>query len=237
MPGLAGQLFALANQDRAARHLATLQWDPALAAGALRHCMRMAQDGSISHGYGGEPDVVERAAQAGARFSLIEENVASGPYASGLHQAWMNSPDHRSNLLSPRVNRVGVAVVARGNLLYAVADYTHAEPVLTLVQAEAVYAGLLRARGLRIRNDASQARAYCASSGRLTATDQPDFAIRWQDPDVSALPQDLARRVESGGYREAAVGSCQAQDVAGRFTVYRTAVLLYGADAASFEIP
>jgi uncharacterized protein YkwD len=50
-----------------------------LAAAARRHCLRMAAEGPISHRYEGEPDLSERAAQAGAHFSLIEENVAVGP--------------------------------------------------------------------------------------------------------------------------------------------------------------
>ena len=38
----------------------------------------------------------------------------------------MHSPGHRSNLLSPDVDHVGVAVVAARGVLYAVADYSRA---------------------------------------------------------------------------------------------------------------
>jgi len=44
--------------------LGTLQWDPALAAAAQQHCLRMAQDGSISHRYNGEPELTDRAGNA-----------------------------------------------------------------------------------------------------------------------------------------------------------------------------
>ena len=57
------QLFALANQARAQAGVGRLEWDPALAAAALKHCERMAEEGPISHRYGGEPDVSGRAAQ------------------------------------------------------------------------------------------------------------------------------------------------------------------------------
>ena len=43
----------------------------------------------------------------------------------------MNSPGHRANLLSPDVDRVGVAVVASRGVLFAVADYARAVPALT----------------------------------------------------------------------------------------------------------
>ncbi|HSS14497.1 MAG TPA: CAP domain-containing protein, partial [Rhizomicrobium sp.] len=119
----AEQIFALANQARAQAGVGRLEWDAALAEAALNHCRRMAQEGPIAHRYGGEPDVATRAADAGARFGVIEENVAVGPSAEGIHEEWMNSPGHRSNLLSPDVDRVGVAVVASRGVLYAVADY------------------------------------------------------------------------------------------------------------------
>jgi hypothetical protein len=228
-------MFALANQARAAHGFAALQWDEALAAGAMQHCLRMAQGGQIAHRYRGEADVTERAARAGAHFSLIEENIAVGPYASGIHQGWMNSPEHRANLLNAGVDQVGIAVVARGGELYAVADYAHAVPVLTQAQVEAGIAGMLRANGLTVLNSANEARAYCASSGRFNGSRAANFLMRWQSPDVSKLPPELAARVASGDYRQAAVGNCPAQNVNGGFTVYRTAVLLYGADAAAIE--
>ncbi|MGB7266889.1 MAG: CAP domain-containing protein, partial [Terracidiphilus sp.] len=106
------QIFALANEARAQAGVGRLQWDPALADAALQHCRRMAQEGPIAHRYGGEADLSGRAAQAGAHFSVIEENVAVGPSADAIHEEWMHSPGHRQNLLSPDVDRVGVAVVA-----------------------------------------------------------------------------------------------------------------------------
>jgi hypothetical protein len=49
----------------------------------------------------------------------------------------------------------------------------------------------------------------------------------WQESDLTHLPQQLQDRIASGHYRQAAVGSCPAQDVEGSFTAYRVAVLLY----------
>jgi uncharacterized protein YkwD len=231
----AGQLFALANQTRAQYGLTTLKWDPSLASGALQHCIRMTQGGSLSHQYRGEPDVTARASHAGAHFSLIEENIAIGPYAGSIHQGWMNSPGHRANLLNPAIDHVGIAVLARAGSLYAVADYARTVPVLTPTQVEAAFAAILRGRGLSVLRDASAARAWCAASGRFRPTDGASFLMRWQGADVTGLPSELVRRMASGVYRQAAVGSCPAQSVNGGFTAYRVAVLLYGADTA--ELP
>ena len=68
-----------------------LRWDPALAAAAHQHALRMAQANQLSHQFPGEPPVQDRARQAGARFSVIAENVAQGPSVAGLHTQWMNS--------------------------------------------------------------------------------------------------------------------------------------------------
>jgi hypothetical protein len=224
------QLFALANRSRAAQGDGLLKWDPALAAAARQHCLRMAAEGPIAHQYAGEADVAERAAQAGARFSLLEENVALGPDPATIHDGWMHSPKHRANLLSPEVNRVGIAVVASRGVLYAVADYERAVPTMTQSQVEATVGALVRARGISVSGNAALARAACATDSglpRSAAGPQPRFVMRWQDASLSMLPQALTDRLASGRYHQAAVGNCPTQGQEGAFTAYRIAALLY----------
>ena len=223
----AEQLFALANQARAADGAGSLQWDPDLAEAALKHCRRMAVEGPIAHRYGGEPDVTTRAAQAGAHFSLIEENVAVGPTAAEIHNAWMHSSDHRRNLLNPNVDRVGIALVAANGVLYAVADYSRAVRELSPVQVEERISRLLSVSGIPILGSHAQARAYCNGANRVAGTRQPGFLMRWQGPDLDHLPQQLVNNLGSGGFHAAQVGSCAPRNVEGSFTAYRVAVLLY----------
>lgn len=226
----AWQIVTLANQARASAGVSPLQWDSALAAAAMKHCQLMAAEGPISHRYQGELELSERAGQAGAHFSLIEENVAIGPDPSTIHYQWMHSAGHRSNLLNADVDRVGVAVVASRGGLYAVADYAHAVPLLTQTQVETSIAGLLRARRVVLLPDATAARAACVldqGSFHSLSGPQPRFIIRWQDADLAHLPQALIDRLASGNYRQTAVGSCPAQGLEDSFTAYRAAVLLY----------
>jgi len=222
----AEQLFALANQARAAQGVGQLKWDPALADAALAHCERMAKEGVIAHRYGGEDSLEER---AGAHFSLIEENVAVGPYAARIHDGWMNSPGHRANMLNPGVDRVGIAVVPANGVLYAVADFTRGVSAMTPAQIEADVAGLIRPSGVAIRRDPTAARKACAMDhGFPPGTGpQPDFVMRWQSADLTHLPQDLVSKLASGQFREAEVGDCPARNVEGSFSMYRIAVLLY----------
>jgi hypothetical protein len=227
---MAEQLLALANQSRAQVGLGRLQWDPALASAAMRHCERMAVEGPIAHRYTGELDLSSRAGAAGAHFSLIEENIAVGPYASTIHQGWLDSPGHRANLLNREIDRVGIAVIAAHGVLYATADYERDVPVLSQPQVEASIASLISASGVAIGNDAGAARAICALDRGVPASErggQPGFVMRWQDADLSHLPRPLTERLASGQYRQAVVGSCPPKSVEGAFTVYRIAVLLY----------
>lgn len=224
----AWQLVQLANQARAQAGAGPLKWDPALALAARQHCLRMAADNSISHQYVGEPDVKARAAQAGAHFSMIEENVALAPTPAEIHDAWMHSPGHRANLLNRQVDHVGVAVVASRNGLYAVADYERAVPLLSQSQIEAQIAGLLH--GVAILPDPTLARTSCAAEGampRPASGPKPRFVMFWEDAQLTQLPRDLAGALASGKYHQASVGSCSTQRLEGAFTAYRIAVLLY----------
>jgi hypothetical protein len=227
LPDAAQRLFTLANESRAAEGVGPLKWDPALADAAMKHCLRMSVETPLAHRYDGEPDLTTRAAAAGAHFSTIEENIALGGSPAVIHKAWLDSPGHRKNLFSPTVDRVGIAVVSYQGLLFAVADYARAVPVLTQTEVETAFAKLLRARHLIVSRDSREARTYCASSGKYQGSDPPRMLMRWQNPDVTQLPAELVAALTDGSYQKAAVGSCPAQDVDGGFTTYRVAVLLF----------
>jgi hypothetical protein len=222
--------MALANQARAEAGVGPLVWDEALATAAREHCLRMAAEGPIAHRYGGEDDLSTRAGKAGARFDLIEENVAVGATPMEIHDAWMNSPGHRANLLNADVNRVGIAVVAVRGVLYAAADYARGVESLTTEQVEARVASLIRVSGLTVLPNHAQARMVCAEDHALPVVQgeaRPGFLTRWQNSDMDRLPPALTEKLASGQYHRAAVGSCPAQGVEGMFTAYRVAVLLY----------
>ncbi len=230
VPGAGQQLMALANQARAQAGAGSLKWDDGLAAAARDHCLRMAAEGPIAHRYGGEDDLSTRAGNAGARFDFIEENVAIGPTPAEIHDEWMHSPGHRSNLLNPQVDRVGIAVVAARGVLYATADYARGVKTLTQAQVEARVASLIHENGLTILADNALAREACATDHGVPVVQgslRPGFIMRWQDSGMDQLPAQLTEKMASHAYHRAAVGSCPAQGIEGAFTAYRVAVLLY----------
>ncbi len=104
----AKELFDLANQSRVQNGAGALRWDDSLADAALKHCARMIAEVTLEHRYSGEQDLTSRAGEAGAHFSVIEENIAVGSHIATIHQGWLDSPEHRTNLLNPAVDRVGI---------------------------------------------------------------------------------------------------------------------------------
>jgi len=151
IPPEAGQIVQLVNHARAEAGAGPLQWDTALAEVARQHCLRMATEESTEDQFDGEPTLTERASHSGAHFSLIAESAAVGSTPADIHGGWMNSPEDRSNLLNPQIDRIGVALIASHGTLYAVADFERAVPVLTQVQVEAAIGGLLRRSGITVR--------------------------------------------------------------------------------------
>lgn len=133
---LASRIFELANQDRAEQGLPPLEWDAALARSAQAHAEIMSQEPALSHQYPDEPGLVDRARTAGVHFQIIAENIASGWSADQINNGWMHSPPHRKNLLDPRLDALGVAVVRRGGQLYAVEDFAETAQSLSVRQVE-----------------------------------------------------------------------------------------------------
>jgi hypothetical protein len=114
-------------------------------------------------------------------------------------------------------------------VLYVVVDYSAAVENLSPLQVEARVAALVHASGVSILRDPTMARSACAGDHDLlrSTAASPAWMIRWQNADLSHLPQDLVKQLASGKYRSAAIGSCPAQNGGGAFTSYRVAVLLY----------
>jgi uncharacterized protein YkwD len=218
-------LFEALNRERTAQGLSALQWDNALASAAREHAVRMAQRNVLSHQLPGEPPVQDRATRAGARFSLIAENIAVAPTPATIHSAWMQSPHHRENILDPQLNVVGIAVIKGDEGLFAVQDFSQAVANLDFAQQEQQVIANLNARGLRATQVTIDARKTCDMDRGFAGT-RPLSVVRFEAADLSRLPDDLEQKLRSGKYRSAAVGACSGGATAG-FTRFRVAVVLY----------
>jgi len=220
-------LYSAANAERAQHGLRPLRWDETLHRAAQRHAGEMAARESISHQYPGELDLAERGHAAGAKFTVISENVAEAWSAPEIHDAWMHSPDHRANLLDPRVNSVGISVMRRGRQLYAVEDFDRTMESMSFAQQESAIAELLRTEArLSMLPNVEDARRTCEMSSGYAGARKPWFVRRFTTSSLDRLPETLRQKLATGKYHSAVVGACEARG-SGSFTPYAIAVLLF----------
>jgi len=220
-------LFSAANAERAQRGLQPLRWDETLHRAAQRHAGEMAARQSISHQYPGEPDLEGRGHAAGAKFTVIAENVAEAWSAPEIHDAWMHSPGHRANLLDPRVNSVGISVLRRGQQLYAVEDFDRAMVSLSLEEQESAIASLLHTEArLYMLPNVEDARRTCEMNSGYAGARKPWFVMRFTTASLDRLPGTLRAKLATGKYHSATVGACEAKG-SGSFTPYAIAVMLF----------
>jgi uncharacterized protein YkwD len=106
------------NQVRASHHLAPLRLSTSLGAAARAHSDQMGADGYFAHeSYDGSAfwkRVQHYYGQGRYRYWSVGENLLwSSPDvdAAGALRMWMNSPEHRANLLNPRWREIGISAV------------------------------------------------------------------------------------------------------------------------------
>jgi uncharacterized protein YkwD len=118
------QLFNAINKERKAHGLPSLKPDEALANAARKHAQGMAEQGTITHQFPGEPNLLARARAAGAHFSWLSENVDEGPNPTAIHRSFMKSPQHRANILDPDMDSAGIGIAERNGQMFAVEDFS-----------------------------------------------------------------------------------------------------------------
>jgi len=89
---------------------------------AVSHSVEMAQQGSIWHG-----SFVSQGNLKGLNASSLGENVGMGGDVPSLHDAFMNSPHHRENILDAAFNQVGIGVIVSGGTVYVTEDFLHSK--------------------------------------------------------------------------------------------------------------
>jgi len=101
------------NQLRLQHNLPPLKLNAQLCDAAQAYAETLAQTGVIAHAdaHGRRADY--RASAAGYFYHRLGENLAAGQptWERALH-AWLNSPDHRANLLTPDYRELGVGFAA-----------------------------------------------------------------------------------------------------------------------------
>ncbi|HSX22096.1 MAG TPA: CAP domain-containing protein [Gaiellaceae bacterium] len=108
-------ILASVNETRAAHGLAQLTLDPTLIRAARSHSTDMLRHDYFAHG-----SFASRLISFNARGPVIGENLAwgAGSFASPatVIREWLQSPEHRANLLRPGYRRIGIGAAIGGFL-------------------------------------------------------------------------------------------------------------------------
>jgi uncharacterized protein YkwD len=115
---LANSALCLVNQERTSRGLRPLKSNRRLTRAAGGHAKDMVARGYFSHDSANGASFVDRIRKAGyvptRVFPSLGEDLAwgSGPLGTPreIVQSWMESPEHRANILNRRFREAGMAV-------------------------------------------------------------------------------------------------------------------------------
>lgn len=113
------QVIKLVNAERSKNGLQPLKTNWELSRCARYKSQDMANKGYFSHTsptYGSPFKMME---SFGLRFSAAGENIAKGQKTpQDVMNSWMNSPGHRSNILSSTYNEIGVGLAKNKSGMY-----------------------------------------------------------------------------------------------------------------------
>jgi uncharacterized protein YkwD len=106
----------ITNAERVAAGLGALVCDPGLTRAARLHSQDMCDQMYFSHTSLDGRTMSDRINAQGVRWSRIGENIARGqPTPQAVHDAWMDSPGHRANIMNGAYGRIGIGHVACGS--------------------------------------------------------------------------------------------------------------------------
>ncbi|MGH3086786.1 MAG: CAP domain-containing protein [Rubrobacteraceae bacterium] len=101
------RVFNLHNKARKQKNLRVLCVHPKLKKAARSHSRDMLDRGYFAHG-----DTGARLKRHGYRWRIYGENIGHNDTSpQAMHRSWMNSSDHRKNILDRRFREIGVGAV------------------------------------------------------------------------------------------------------------------------------
>lgn len=217
------QILEWANKERAARSLNQLSFSPDLRSLAEEHSRDMAHQRNLTHLSSQGKSYLDRLVEAGLFFIEIGENVAVSDTfdAEFIHRGFMESPEHRDNILNPKYDTVGIgAVYSEDHKYYITQDFCQSLKKFELDKAEK----LITDEIAKIRKDSALpplsihniANNFARSHARNKATGKPlqnlsglfgETHIHFIKTPFLILPQDVSREIASKKYEIGAVGA------------------------------
>jgi uncharacterized protein YkwD len=122
------RLLQLINSTRAEHGLGPVALDEQLSDIARSHSLDMTEGGYFSHLSPSTGSPGDRLRRAGVSFRLSGENIAFDRNVEAAHQALMESPSHRRNILDPEFTHVGLGVVSSGSSVLVTEHFVRPGP-------------------------------------------------------------------------------------------------------------
>jgi hypothetical protein len=230
------------NESREQAGLAPLKVSPELVQAARQHSAAMARQRKLSHQLSGEPDLQERLRAVGAHFFRSGENVCFNTQADLIHDAFMHSPPHRQNLLTPDYTSVGIGIVQQGDDFWVTEDFAQTVAALSVDQASARAAqAFLQLRQQQRQLPLAQVQipklreAACAMAKRGEMNDRSllqmpgvRYTMTYTNANPEMLPPDLSRIAAQPSIKRFAVGSCFVQNERSPGGMYWIAMVFFG---------
>jgi uncharacterized protein YkwD len=115
LPGLAATVVSLTNAARAKHGCGPLRVESRLGRSARTHSLEMARTGQLTHNSPDGASPWDRMERAGYHWGAAE-NIGSG-YSTPDEavRGWLDSPDHRKNILNCTLKAIGVGVASGPN--------------------------------------------------------------------------------------------------------------------------
>lgn len=107
------KLLSRINQDRSTRNLQPLRLNPVLSKVALSHSIYMQKNEELTHCGELDTSFADRINAGGYFFAEAAENIAlSTKKADDTFDLWMESENHRGNILNPAFSDFGAGLVS-----------------------------------------------------------------------------------------------------------------------------
>lgn len=188
-PSLARSVVDLANQERLKAGLNPLVWNDQLAAAATDYAREMAAKGFFAHNAPDGSTPVSRAQRAGYPAYgwgglYVGENLARGyNTAENVTQAWMNSPDHRANVLLPKYREIGIGLaVAPDGTKYWAQEFGSRPKVLPVLLDNGAPSTDSPRVSLTITDEEVSSWGSVGVLSSMMVSNRPDFAEAYWEP-------------------------------------------------------
>jgi uncharacterized protein YkwD len=108
--------FFYVNRERVTQGVGQLGWNPQLAAKAQAWAQHMADSNTLAHS--------SLTAGVTGSWSTLGENVGTGGAVGDVHTGFMDSPEHRDNIMAGKYSSMGVGVAqSAGGRVWVVEEF------------------------------------------------------------------------------------------------------------------